>query len=168
MSYIDLISTANTWCQSSKILFCSGNQNYNCNIASWHMFHQNWIIWSLFIFICYVYQEDTPHSITPLIFSNKLTRLLGKGDVYLKLDNLQPSGSFKIRGIGQTCLQAKQSGATTIVGSSGGNAGKAMAYAAKKLNLKAVLFIPTSTPQMMIAKIKVSNRNSGTAIKRLE
>ena len=77
----------------------------------------------------------------------------------MKLDNLQPSGSFKIRGIGQTCLQAKQSGATTIVGSSGGNAGKAMAYAAKKLNLKAVLFIPTSTPQMMIEKIKVSNRN---------
>ena len=82
----------------------------------------------------------------------------------MKLDNLQPSGSFKIRGIGQTCLQAKQSGATTIVGSSGGNAGKAMAYAAKKLNLKAVLFIPTSTPQMMIEKIKVSNRNSGTGI----
>ena len=80
----------------------------------------------------------------------------------MKLDNLQPSGSFKIRGIGQTCLQAKQSGATTIVGSSGGNAGKAMAYAAKKLGLKAVLFIPTSTPQMMIGKIKVSNRNSGT------
>ena len=77
----------------------------------------------------------------------------------MKLDNLQPSGSFKIRGIGQTCLQAKQSGATTIVGSSGGNAGKAMAYAAKKLGLKAVLFIPTSTPQMMIEKIKVSNRN---------
>ena len=110
-------------------------------------------------FFCYVYQEDTPHSITPLIFSNKLTRLLGKGDVYLKLDNLQPSGSFKIRGIGQTCLQAKKSGATTIVGSSGGNAGKAMAYAAKKLNLKAVLFIPTSTPQMMIEKIKVRSRN---------
>ena len=85
----------------------------------------------------------------------------------MKLDNLQPSGSFKIRGIGQTCLQAKQSGATTIVGSSGGNAGKAMAYAAKKLNLKAVLFIPTSTPQMMIEKIKVSNRNSGTDIVKI-
>ena len=80
---------------------------------------------------------------------------MGKGPVYLKLDNIQPSGSFKIRGIGRTCLQAKLSGATTIVGSSGGNAGKAMAYAAKKLGLKAVLFIPTSTPQMMIDKIKV-------------
>ena len=44
----------------------------------------------------------------------------------------------------------------TIVGSSGGNAGKAMAYAAKKLGLKSELFIPTSTPQMMIDKIKVS------------
>ena len=85
-----------------------------------------------------------------------MTKLLGKGPVYLKLDNLQPSGSFKIRGIGLTCLKAKSGGAVTIVGSSGGNAGKAMAYAAKKLGLKAELFIPTSTPRMMIDKIKVS------------
>ena len=75
--------------------------------------------------------------------------------MYLKLDNLQPPGSFKIRGIGRTCIEARSSGASTIVGSSGGNAGKAMAYAAKKLNMKAVLFIPKSTPQMMIDKIKV-------------
>ena len=53
-------------------------------------------------------------------------------------------------------MEAKSAGASTIVGSSGGNAGKAMAYASRKLNLKSVLFIPTSTPQMMIDKIKVS------------
>ena len=81
---------------------------------------------------------------------------MGKGPVYLKLDNLQPSGSFKIRGIGRTCEQAKNCGATKILGSSGGNAGKAMAYAAKQLGLKAVLFIPASTPQMMVEKIKVT------------
>ena len=103
-----------------------------------------------------IFQNQSPHIITPLIFSDKLTKLLGKGPVYLKLDNLQPPGSFKIRGIGRTCLEAKSKGASTIVGSSGGNAGKAMAYASRKLNMKSVLFIPKSTPQMMIDKIKVS------------
>ena len=103
-----------------------------------------------------VFQNQSPHIITPLIFSDKLTKLVGKGPVYLKLDNLQPPGSFKIRGIGRTCLEAKSKGASAIVGSSGGNAGKAMAYASRKLNMKSVLFIPKSTPQMMIDKINVS------------
>ena len=97
-----------------------------------------------------------PHSITPLIFSTKLTQIFGKGPVYLKLDNLQPSGSFKLRGIGRTCEQAKNSGATKVLMASGGNAGKALAIAAKQLGLKTVLFIPKATPQMMVEKVKVA------------
>ena len=48
--------------------------------------------------------------------------------VYLKLENLQVPGSFKIRGIGLTCQIAKENGFKRLVGSSGGNAGLAMAY----------------------------------------
>ena len=42
---------------------------------------------------------------TPLIVSKPMSALLGR-DVYLKLDAMQPSGSFKLRGIGYTCQKA--------------------------------------------------------------
>jgi len=97
------------------------------------------------------------HIRTPLTKSERMTAILDKQahPVYLKLDNLQPSGSFKIRGIGATCADAKiNRGSTKIVGSSGGNAGMAMAYAARKLSMSAQLYIPTSTPHFMVEKIK--------------
>lgn len=97
--------------------------------------------------------ESDLHIVTPLVRSDPMTKELNKGPIFLKLDCLQPSGSFKIRGIGATCRAAKKSGSTKIVGSSGGNAGMAMAYAAKKLNMKAKLFVPETTPPMMIDKI---------------
>ncbi len=93
------------------------------------------------------------HIKTPLIYSPILSRLI-QTPVYLKLENLQPSGSFKIRGIGLTCSKAKEQGFKQLVGSSGGNAGLAMAYAANQLEMPLTLFIPTSTPQMMVDLIK--------------
>ena len=56
------------------------------------------------------------HIVTPLIRSDRLTELMGGVPVFLKLENLQPSGSFKIRGIGHTCSEAKANGAVKIVG----------------------------------------------------
>ena len=97
--------------------------------------------------------KDQLHICSPLIKSDKLSEKIGN-EVLLKLENLQPSGSFKIRGIGKTCHEAKANGADSIVGSSGGNAGMAMAYAARKLGLKSTLYIPKSTPQFMVDKIR--------------
>jgi threonine synthase len=57
--------------------------------------------------------------------------------------------------MGATCQSAKAAGATKLVGSSGGNAGMAMAYAAKKIGMPIVLFIPTSTPAMMVERLRV-------------
>ena len=51
---------------------------------------------------------------------------------------------------------AKENGFKRLVGSSGGNAGLAMAYAANQLKMPITLFIPTSTPEMMVNLIKVS------------
>ncbi|OLP84170.1 L-serine dehydratase/L-threonine deaminase [Symbiodinium microadriaticum] len=75
-----------------------------------------------------------PHIETPLIHSEAFSKRLG-AEVFLKLDLLQPSGSFKLRGIGQTVREAKQNGASCIVSSSGGNAGLAAAYAARACGL---------------------------------
>ena len=47
-----------------------------------------------------------------------------------------------LRGIGKTCTEAKTKGFKRLVGSSGGNAGLAMAYAANQLKMPLTLFIP--------------------------
>ena len=93
------------------------------------------------------------HIETPLVPSPHMSKLADR-PVYLKLENLQVPGSFKIRGIGLTCQEAQKSGFTKLVGSSGGNAGLAMAYAANQLEMPLTLFIPKSTPQMMVDLIQ--------------
>jgi threonine synthase len=77
------------------------------------------------------------HVETPLVHSNALTQALGTGaPVFLKLENAQPSGSFKLRGCGAACASAvTQSGATRLVSSSGGNAGLAVAHSARALGV---------------------------------
>ena len=49
--------------------------------------------------------EGPLHIKTPLIPSPAMSEIVGR-DVFLKLENLQPSGSFKIRGIGHTMQMA--------------------------------------------------------------
>jgi len=97
---------------------------------------------------------DKPlHVVTPLIHSTALSSIAGR-DVFLKLENVQPSGSFKIRGIGRTMQEAVKSGAKQFVGSSGGNAGMAMAVAAKRLGKKLTIFIPSSTLPFMVERLR--------------
>ena len=74
------------------------------------------------------------HIDTPLIEANSSTHPL-KGNVWLKMEFLQPPGSFKIRGIGHACQSYVANGAKRVVASSGGNAGLAVAYSGYKLNV---------------------------------
>ena len=53
--------------------------------------------------------------------------------------------------------EAVKSGATKFLGSSGGNAGMAMAVAAKKLGKPCTIYIPRSTSPFMVEKVKVGN-----------
>jgi L-serine/L-threonine ammonia-lyase len=82
---------------------------------------------------------------TPLIESFSLSKRCNK-HVFLKMENMQPTGSFKIRGIGLLCQKGKENGARHFVSSSGGNAGYAAAYAGEKLNVPTTVFVPTTTP----------------------
>lgn len=69
-------------------------------------------------------------------------------EVWLKLDAVQPSGSFKIRGIGRACQEYARQGATRFISSSGGNAGIAGAYAGRRLGIPVVVVVPeTTTPR---------------------
>ncbi len=85
---------------------------------------------------------------TRLLRSSQLSQLAG-GDVFLKLENEQITGSFKIRGamnaIGTLSDEQRRHG---VVASSAGNHGLGVAYAAKHYGVKATIFVPTNAPQV--------------------
>ncbi|KAL8738394.1 MAG: hypothetical protein Q9181_000816 [Wetmoreana brouardii] len=82
----------------------------------------------------------------------------GNSRIFLKLENLQPSGSFKSRGIGQLLRHSLDNHPTPqlvhFYCSSGGNAGLACVTAARTLDRPATIVVPHSTKPFIIAKIK--------------
>lgn len=80
------------------------------------------------------------------------TRL--KKDVRLKVESLQPSGSFKLRGIGLACEVHRSRGAKRFISSSGGNAGYAVAYAGRALNVPVTVVVPETTSERAKALIR--------------
>ncbi len=84
------------------------------------------------------------HIETPLLAHRQLSAVLGK-QVWLKMDNEQPSGSFKLRGIGLLCQRAVAAGATHLVCPSGGNAGFAAAVAGAALAVRTTVVVPLTT-----------------------
>ena len=86
------------------------------------------------------------HIQTPVIESLPLAAHTG-GRVWLKMEALQPSGSFKLRGIGHACLTYRSQGATSFISSSGGNAGIAVAYCGRILGAPVTVVVPQSTTQ---------------------
>jgi len=72
----------------------------------------------------------------------------------MKMDCFQPAASFKIRGMGRSCRLAVERGARRLICSSGGNAGYAVAWAARALGVKATVVVPRTTPEFMRAKIR--------------
>ncbi|WP_065091602.1 pyridoxal-phosphate dependent enzyme [Rhizobium leucaenae] len=86
------------------------------------------------------------HLETPLLESRPLSLASGRS-VWLKMDALQPPGSFKIRGIGAACEHHARSGKRRFVSSSGGNAGIAVAYAGRRLSIPVSVFVPQTTTE---------------------
>ncbi|RUS84806.1 hypothetical protein EGW08_007421 [Elysia chlorotica] len=91
---------------------------------------------------------------TPVILSHELTRKAGY-KVYLKLENLQPPGSFKIRGISHMIQKAVASGVCEhVYCASGGNAGMAAAYSSQQLNIPCTIVLPETTPRFIAKKLE--------------
>ncbi len=77
----------------------------------------------------------------------------GARETFVKMDAYQPTGSFKIRGVGLLCRRLKAEGARAFVSSSGGNAGLAAAYAGRALGVPVTVLVPSTTPEFMRRKI---------------
>jgi threonine dehydratase len=85
---------------------------------------------------------------TPLRRSEWLSDIAGR-EVFLKLESLQPTGSFKIRGAMNAALRhAERHGeaAPRIVTASAGNHGRGLAYAAESLGLALTVYVPRDAP----------------------
>ena len=93
------------------------------------------------------------HLETPLLRSAALSAHIG-ADVWLKMETAQPTGSFKVRGIGALCAHLKSRGATHLVSSSGGNAGCAAAWCGRQLELQVTVVVPSTTPDWMQRRIE--------------
>jgi threonine dehydratase len=97
---------------------------------------------------------------TPVYSSEFFSRGVGR-DVWLKAENLQRTGSFKIRGA-YNCI-ASLSGAERaagVVAASAGNHGQAVAWAARELGVAATVFVPVDAP---MAKVDAT-RNYGAQV----
>lgn len=96
-----------------------------------------------------------PHILrTPLRRCKELSRLAG-GDVFLKLENRQTTGSFKLRGaLNALAALTPEQRRAGVVASSAGNHGLGVAFAAKALGINALVFVPKAAPEVKKSGIR--------------
>ena len=112
---------------------------------------------------------------TPLIYSHTLSRASGR-EVFLKLENLQTTGSFKLRGaINRLTLLKERGEGTRVVAASAGNHGQGVAFAAARLGLPATIVMPQGASiskqlatQGYGAEVILHGRDLGEALERAQ
>jgi threonine dehydratase len=91
---------------------------------------------------------------TPLIHSPALSEL-AKAEIYLKLENLQRTGSFKARGaLNKLLLLSPEDRARGVVTASTGNHGAATAFAAGKVGVAVTVFVPHIAAPSKVERIR--------------
>ena len=86
---------------------------------------------------------------TPLFQAPRLAAELGAKELYIKEEGLNPTGSFKARGLSAAVSKASELGVERIAIPSAGNAGSALAAYAARAGIEALVFMPEDTPAMM-------------------
>ncbi len=97
---------------------------------------------------------------TPLEYSATFSAATG-GKVFLKCENLQKTGSFKVRGALNMISKLDLAPGTKVFSCSAGNHAQGVAYAAKRRKVDAVIYMPRSTP---IAKIAATEGYGATVV----
>jgi len=88
--------------------------------------------------------------VTPLYSSETFGRRTGR-EVWLKAENLQRTGSFKVRGaFNKLSTLSEEERAAGVVTASAGNHGQAVAWAARELGVKARIFMPQDAPMAKV------------------
>jgi threonine dehydratase len=91
---------------------------------------------------------------TPLLRAEKIEKAAGC-QLYLKPETLQITGAFKIRGALNKALSlSREEIANGMIATSSGNHAQGLAYAARMLDVKAILVLPVTTPKIKIENTK--------------
>ena len=93
---------------------------------------------------------------TPLIHARTLGASLGMDHLYVKDESLNPTQSFKARGMAVAVSMAKELGAKKLAAPSAGNAGGALAAYCARAGLEAFIFMPRDTPRANILECELA------------
>ena len=109
---------------------------------------------------------------TPVIHSHFFSQISGN-EVYFKLENLQRTGSFKVRGAANKLKVLKQKGKKEVIAASAGNHAQGVAFSAKLLGIKATIVMPeNATKEKILAtkgyggKVLLYGKNFGEALEK--
>jgi threonine synthase len=91
---------------------------------------------------------------TPLLRADRFGSRLGLSDLRIKDESLNPTQSFKARGMSVAVSMAKHLGARKLAAPSAGNAGGALAAYAARAGLEAYIFMPRDTPRANILECR--------------
>jgi threonine synthase len=92
---------------------------------------------------------------TPLLAAPRLGDAVGMSALYIKDESVNPTGSFKARGMSVAVSMAKELGAKKLAVPSAGNAGGALAAYAARAGMESFIFMPRDTPAANIIECQV-------------
>jgi threonine synthase len=93
---------------------------------------------------------------TPLLRAERLGKRLGLNHLYIKDESLNPTGSFKARGLALAIARAAELGVTRVAIPSAGNAGGATAAYAARAGLESYVFMPRDVPRAFIIECQIN------------
>ena len=89
---------------------------------------------------------------TPLLRAERLGSSIGASRLYIKDESLNPTQSFKARGMSAAVSVAKELGVKKVAAPSAGNAGGALAAYAARAGMEAHIFVPRDTPRANVVE----------------
>ena len=92
----------------------------------------------------------------PLLRIPRIGKTLGLTNLYVKDEGMNPTGSFKARGLAAAISKAKELGVDKVIIPTAGNAGGAMAAYAARAGLRAHIFMPKDTPIANIEESRIA------------
>lgn len=92
----------------------------------------------------------------PLLHLDRLGQELGLSNLFIKDEGINPTRSFKARGISSAVSKAKELGIKKVVVPSAGNAGGALSAYAARAGMAGLIYMPKSSPQSNITESKIT------------
>lgn len=93
---------------------------------------------------------------TPLLKAERLGKDIGCTNLYIKDEGINPTGSFKARGLGAAVSKARELGIQRLTMPSAGNAAGAMSAYAAKAGMEAFVFMPKDAPEANRIEVEMS------------